>query len=109
MRKAALSLLGSLALTACGVAEGSAPVVAAFNGDSVEIIQPFLASYSMDEMTAEATRVCQRANGRVAEPVSQRTLSNTYETVYLFLCLEPGDRVFQEKERHTAARVGSYL
>ncbi|WP_439526480.1 hypothetical protein [Roseovarius mucosus] len=108
MKKVALSLLGTLALTACSI-EGSAPVVAAFNGDSVEIIQPLFASYTMDEMTAEATRVCQRANGRVAEPVSQRTLSNTYETVYLFLCLEPGGRVFQEKERRPAARDGSYL
>ncbi|MFX4300246.1 hypothetical protein [Pseudosulfitobacter pseudonitzschiae] len=108
MKRAAISLLGFLVLTACGI-QGRAPVVAAFNGDSVEIIQPLFASYTMAEMTAEATRVCQRANGRIAEPVSQRTMSNTYETVYLFLCLEPGDRVFQEKERRPAVRDGSYL
>lgn len=67
MKKPFFSRLGSLALTSCGIAEGSKPVVAAFNGDSVEIIQPFLASYSMNEMTAEATRVCQQVNRRIAD------------------------------------------
>ena len=77
-------------LAGCAVGPDE-PIVAAFNGDSVEI-----QSYGIDatdpEVVAEATRICGRANKR-AELASTRQLpaSGPYDlfpaSSHLFLCL----------------------
>ncbi len=74
-------------LAACGALPKQEPIVSAYNGDSVNIIQPPLAAFSDEELLAKANSICQRGSKKSAERVSRRTLPNYQGTEYLFLCL----------------------
>lgn len=63
------------------------PIVSAFNGDSVNIIQPMFASFSDAQLLEKATSICQRGSKKTAERVSRRVLPDYQGTEYLFLCL----------------------
>lgn len=64
-----------------------APVVTAYNGDSVNIIQPAFTSATDAELLALANSICQRGSKKFAERVSARPLPDLEGTEYLFLCL----------------------
>lgn len=76
-----------LFLAACAV-EPQEPIVSAYNGDSVNIIQPLFASFSDEELLAKANSICQRGHKKHAERVSMRGLPDYQGTEYLFLCLD---------------------
>jgi len=63
------------------------PIVSAFNGDSVNIIEPAFSDISDEQLLAKATYICERGHKKIAEPVSKRTLPDLEGTEYLFLCL----------------------
>lgn len=63
------------------------PVVTAYNGDSVNIIQPAFTSATDAELLALANSICQRGSKKFAERVSARPLPDLEGTEYLFLCL----------------------
>lgn len=63
------------------------PVVTAYNGDSVNIIQPAFTSASDAQLLALANSICQRGSKKFAERVSARPLPDLQGTEYLFLCL----------------------
>lgn len=86
MRKIILGLLATFTLSACAV-EGQEPVVSAFNGDSVNIIQPVFAAFTDEQLQAKANDICRRGNKKFAERVSRRELPDLQGTEYLFLCL----------------------
>lgn len=77
----------ALILTGCAI-EGQEPIVSAFNGDSVNIIQPAFASFTDEQLVAKANDICRRGNKKYAERVSRRVLPDYQGTEYLFLCLE---------------------
>ncbi|MGR3503604.1 hypothetical protein [Pseudaestuariivita sp.] len=85
MRLAA-SLICLVTLSACAMPKQE-PIVQAFNGDSVSIVQPMFAAFTDAELDAKANSICQRGNRKFAERVSQRHLPNYEGTLYLFLCL----------------------
>lgn len=87
MRKSFIGLLAATGLGACAV-EGQEPIVSAFNGDSVNIIQPFFAAFTDEQLLAKANDICRRGNKKFAERVSRRDLPDLQGTEYLFLCLE---------------------
>lgn len=86
MRNIFLAVVSSLALSACAI-EGQEPVVSAYNGDSVNIIQPAFASMTDAQLMAKANDICSRGSKKFAERVSARTLPDYQGTEYLFLCL----------------------
>ncbi len=63
------------------------PVVTAYNGDSVNIIQPAFTSATDAELLALANSICQRGSKKHAERVSARILPDFQGTEFLFLCL----------------------
>ncbi len=63
------------------------PVVTAYNGDSVNIIQPAFTSATDLQLLALANSICQRGSKKHAERVSARPLPDFQGTEYLFLCL----------------------
>lgn len=63
------------------------PIVTAYNGDSVNIIQPAFTSATDAELLALANSICQRGSKKFAERVSMRQLPDFQGTEYLFLCL----------------------
>lgn len=64
-----------------------APVVTAYNGDSVNIIQPAFTNATDAELLTLANSICQRGSKKQAERVSARPLPDLQGTEYLFLCL----------------------
>jgi len=86
MHKTIPAALGLILLAACDMPT-QAPVVTAYNGDSVNIIQPAFASATDVELLALANSICQRGSKKFAERVSQRALPDLQGTEYLFLCL----------------------
>lgn len=82
-----LFVLLSIGLTGACSIEGQEPIVSAFNGDSVNIIQPAFAAFSDEQLLAKANSICRRGNKKNAERVSQRALPDYQGTEYLFLCL----------------------
>lgn len=64
-----------------------APVVTAYNGDSVNIIQPAFTSATDEQLLALANSICQRGSKKHAERVSARPLPDFQGTEFLFLCL----------------------
>lgn len=86
MRSLIAGFVGALALTGCAI-EGQEPIVSAFNGDSVNIIQPAFASFTDDQLLVKANDICRRGNKKFAERVSRRALPDLQGTEYLFLCL----------------------
>ncbi|WP_438992075.1 hypothetical protein [Lentibacter sp.] len=87
MRILVLCLGALMGLAACGDVPKQDPIVSAYNGDSVNIIQPLFASYSDEELLAKADSICQRGSKKFAERVSSRNLPEYQGTEYLFLCL----------------------
>jgi hypothetical protein len=87
MRTLIAGLVAVVTLSACAI-EGQEPIVSAFNGDSVNIIQPAFAAFTDDELLAKANDICRRGNKKFAERVSRRALPDLEGTEYLFLCLE---------------------
>ncbi len=84
MKNLIVVLAAGLALSACA----SEPVVSSFNGDSVSIIEPALASLSDEVLLSKANEICSRGNKKkFAEVVSKRKLQDLEGTEYLFLCL----------------------
>ena len=73
-------------LTGCEL-PAQEPVVTAYNGDSVTIIQPAFTSATDAELLALANSICQRGSKKLAERVSARILPDYQGTEYLFLCL----------------------
>lgn len=63
------------------------PVVTAYNGDSVNIIQPAFTSATDGQLLALANSICQRGSKKHAERVSARPLPDFQGTEFLFLCL----------------------
>lgn len=86
MQKIISALLAAAVLAACEMPT-QAPVVTAYNGDSVNIIQPAFTSASDAELLALANSICQRGSKKFAERVSLRPLPDLQGTEYLFLCL----------------------
>lgn len=86
MQKLILGLAATAALGAC--VEGQDPIVSAFNGDSVNIIQPAFASFTDQQLLGKANDICRRGNKKHAERVSRRVLPDYQGTEYLFLCLD---------------------
>jgi hypothetical protein len=86
MRQLIFGTIGAAAVAGCSV-EGQEPIVSAFNGDSVNIIQPVLASFTDEQLLAKANDICRRGNKKYAERVSGRPLPELQGTEYLFLCL----------------------
>ncbi len=86
MKKILLAIAAGVTLSACAI-EGQEPVVSAFNGDSVNIIQPAFASFTDEQLLAKANDICRRGNKKFAERVSRRVLPDYQGTEYLFLCL----------------------
>ena len=87
MRNILLAIVPSLALFACGNAKPQEPVVSAYNGDSVSIIQPAFAAFTDEQLLAKANDICGRGSKKFAERVSRRVLPDYQGTEYLFLCL----------------------
>jgi len=87
MRKFMMGLAAATALSACAI-EGQEPIVSAFNGDSVNIIQPVFAAFTDDQLLSKANDICRRGNKKFAERVSRRELPDLQGTEYLFLCLQ---------------------
>ena len=87
MRTLIAGLCAAVTLSACTI-EGQEPIVSAFNGDSVNIIQPAFAAFTNDQLLATANDICRRGNKKFAERVSRRALPDLEGTEYLFLCLE---------------------
>ena len=85
--KKVIVLISSIGFLAACDPVGQDPVVSAFNGDSVNIIQPMFAAFTDEELLAKATSICQRGNKKIAERVSRRSLPDYQGTEYLFLCL----------------------
>lgn len=76
--------IAPIALFACVPVD---PVVSDYNGASVKIILPPVATPEQTTaMNAEATRICKAGGKRRAEGVSKRELPD-YRIEYLFLCL----------------------
>lgn len=86
MRKIIIGFTAALTIGGCAV-EGQEPVVSAFNGDSVNIIQPVFAAFTDEQLLAKANDICRRGNKKFAERVSRRELPDLQGTEYLFLCL----------------------
>ncbi len=86
MQKIISALLAAAVLAACELPT-QAPVVTAYNGDSVNIIQPAFTSASDAELLALANSICQRGSKKFAERVWLRPLPDLQGTEYLFLCL----------------------
>lgn len=86
MQKIIPALLTAAVLAACEMPT-QAPIVTAYNGDSVNIIQPAFTSATDAELLALANSICQRGSKKSAERVSQRQLPDLQGTEYLFLCL----------------------
>ena len=86
MQKILPAALGLVGLAACEV-PAQDPVVTAYNGDSVNIIQPAFTSATDAQLLALANSICQRGSKKFAERVSQRALPDLQGTEYLFLCL----------------------
>ncbi|MFU8863807.1 MAG: hypothetical protein ACNA7O_07820 [Rhodobacterales bacterium] len=86
MQKIVPALIAAAVLAACEMPT-QAPVVTAYNGDSVNIIQPAFTSASDAELLALANSICQRGSKKFAERVSMRQLPDFQGTEYLFLCL----------------------
>lgn len=84
--KSVFALPVILALAACATPQE--PIVAAFNGDSVNIIQPAFTTATPEQLQAKADSICQRGHKKYAERVSARTLPDYGGTDYLFLCLD---------------------
>ena len=78
----------SILVASCGPMEGQEPIVSAFNGDSVNIVQPLFAAFTEEQLLAKANSICQRGNKKFAERVSSRALPDYGGTEYLFLCLD---------------------
>jgi hypothetical protein len=76
-----------VSLSACVGPEAQEPIVSAYNGDSVNIIQPMFAAFSDEQLLAKANSICQRGHKKKAERVSKRSLPDYQGTEYLFLCL----------------------
>tara|TARA_R110000787_G_scaffold200560_3_gene311509 strand:+ start:511 stop:762 length:252 start_codon:yes stop_codon:yes gene_type:complete len=79
--------MAATGLSACAI-EGQEPIVSAFNGDSVNIIQPVFAAFTDDQLLSKANDICRRGNKKFAERVSRRELPDLQGTEYLFLCLQ---------------------
>jgi hypothetical protein len=86
MNKVLLTIAAGVTLSACAI-QGKEPIVSAFNGDSVNIIQPAFASFTDEQLLAKANDICRRGNKKFAERVSLRALPDYQGTEYLFLCL----------------------
>jgi hypothetical protein len=84
--KALFALLVLILLAGCEMPR-SDPIVTAYNGDSVNIIQPAFTSATDAELLALANSICQRGSKKQAERVSARILPDYQGTEYLFLCL----------------------
>ena len=87
MNKSLVAVVSLFGLASCGDMPAQEPIVSAFNGDSVNIIQPLFAAMTEDQLLAKANSICQRGNKKVAERVSQRSLPDYGGTEYLYLCL----------------------
>ena len=74
-------------LSGCGEMPKQDPIVSAYNGDSVNIVQPFLAAMTSEELLSKANSICQRGSKKTAELVSQRGLPDYGGTEFLYLCL----------------------
>lgn len=86
MRQILFGTIAGFILSSCAL-EGQEPIVSAFNGDSVNIIQPAFAAFTDAQLLAKANDICRRGNKRFAERVSGRPLPDLQGTEYLFLCL----------------------
>ncbi len=82
-----LGLVTMVAVSGCAEQE---PIVSAYNGDSVNIIQPVFTTGTDAQLLAKANSICQRGSKKYAERVSQRVLPEMEGTEYLFLCLNRG-------------------
>lgn len=87
MRSYLIGFLAATSLGACAI-EGQEPIVSAFNGDSVNIIQPVFAAFTDEQLLTKANDICRRGSKKFAERVSRRELPDMQGTEYLFLCLE---------------------
>lgn len=86
MHKTVPAAFALFLLAACEMPEQD-PIVTAYNGDSVNIIQPAFTSATDDALLALANSICQRGSKKFAVRVSQRQLPDFQGTEYLFLCL----------------------
>ena len=86
MPKSIPAALALILLAGCEMPT-QAPVVTAYNGDSVNIIQPAFTSATDAELLALANSICQRGSKTFAERVSARPLPDFQGTEFLFLCL----------------------
>jgi hypothetical protein len=86
MQKTLPAALVLILLAGCEV-PAQDPVVTAYNGDSVNIIQPAFTSATDAQLLALANSICQRGSKKHAERVSARPLPDFQGTEYLFLCL----------------------
>ena len=86
MARYILATLALILLVGCEM-PAQDPIVTAYNGDSVNIIQPAFTSATDAELLALANSICQRGSKKFAERVSQRVLPDFQGTEFLFLCL----------------------
>ena len=82
MRRILMGMVGAVLLAGCAI-EGQEPIVSAFNGDSVNNIQPVFAAFTDEQLLAKANDICRRGNKKYAERVSRRELPDLQGTEYL--------------------------